>query len=221
MAPGLLAFEEALSAVYCFILVWFMAKPYYATRENRYLGLPLGFGFLGVTYVLSSIARFSPFSVNTLFWVQLLARPFAFLFLAFTYYFSKKLSKKTQILYNIILSVLFIALTALVISIFVAPQFNLSNYRVVGTYIRALDLVCLVYISIHTLRSHLESKDPANTVLAPIAFMLLGVSQYSVLTWAIDGSLFAFYGGIVIRHMSLIIFLFISLKVRYGHHHED
>ena len=115
MAPGLLAFEEALSAAYCSILVRFMAKPYYATRENRYLGLPLGFGFLGVTYVLSSIARFSPFSVNTLFWVQLLARPFAFLFLAFTYYFSKKLSKKTQILYNIILSVLFIALTALVI----------------------------------------------------------------------------------------------------------
>jgi hypothetical protein len=195
-----------------------MAKPYYATRENRYLGLPLGFGFLGASYVLSAVAHIMPFSVTALTWLQLLARPFAFLFLTFTYYFSKKPSKNTRILYDTMLSLLLVTLTVLVVLVFVAPQFNMSNYRIVAIYVRVTDLACLVYISVHTLRSHLESKDPSNTILTPIAFMLLGVSQYSILSWAIDGGLFAFWGGIVLRLISLTIFLVISYRIFYLRH---
>jgi hypothetical protein len=195
-----------------------MAKPYYATRENRYLGLPLGFGFLGASYTLSAIAHVAPFSVTTLTWLQLLARPFAFLFLTFTYYFSKKPSKNTRLIWDAILSILLVTLTVLAILIFVAPQFSLSNYRVVAIYVRLLDIVCLAYISVHTLRSHLKSKIPPNTILTPIAFMLLAVSQYSILAWAVDGSLFAFWGGIIIRLISLTIFLVIAYRIFYRHH---
>ena len=202
-----------------------MAKPYYATRENRYIGLPLGFAFLGASYALSAIAHVAPFSVTALTWLQLLARPFAFLFLTFTYYFSKKPSKNTRIIWDVILSVLLVTLTVLAISIFVAPQFNLSNYRIVGVYVRIIDLACLIYISIHTLRSHLGSKDPSNTILTPIAFMLLAVSQYSILSWAVDGGLFAFWGGILIRLISLSIFLVIAIPIffsrKVGGRHED
>jgi hypothetical protein len=213
--PIILVTEEAVSALFCFILVWFMAKPFYATRENRYLGLPLGFGFLGASYALSAIAHITPFSVTALTWLQLLARPFAFLFLTFTYYFSKKPTKNSRIIWDIILSILLVTLTVLAILTFVAPQFNISNYRVVGIYVRIIDIVCLVYISVHTLRSHLESKDPSNTILTPIAFMLLGVSQYSILAWAVDGGMFAFYGGIIIRLTSLVIFLVIAYRIFY------
>jgi hypothetical protein len=193
-----------------------MAKPFIATRENRYLGLPLGFGFLGASYVLSAIAHIVPFSVTAFTWLQLLARPFAFLFLTFTYYFSKKPSKNTRIVWDAILSILLVALTVLVILIFVAPQLNLSNYRVVGIYVRIIDLACLVYISIHTLRSHIESKEPSSTILTPIAFMLLAVSQFSILSWAIDGGLFAFWGGILVRLIGLGIFLVISIRIFYS-----
>jgi hypothetical protein len=193
-----------------------MVKPYYATRENRYLGLPLGFAFLGVSYALSAISHISPFSVTPLTWIQLLARPFAFLFITFTYFFSKRPSKNTRILWDTILSILLVTLTVLAILIFVAPQFNLSNYRVVGIYVRIVDIACLVYVSIHTLKSNLGSKTPSNTILTPIAFMLLAVSQYSVLAWAIDGGLFAFWGGIVIRLISLSIFLGISFRIFYS-----
>lgn len=198
-----------------------MAKPYYATRENRYLGFPLGFGFLGASYALAAIAHIVPFSVTTLTWLQLLARPFAFLFLAFTYYFSKKPTKNTRVLWDVILSILLVTLTALAILVFVAPQFNVSNYRVVAIYVRIIDLACLVYISVHTLRSHLESKDPHSTILTPIAFMLLAVSQYSILAWAFDGGVFTFWGGIIIRLIGLIIFLVISYRIFYRHHEGE
>lgn len=193
-----------------------MAKPFYATRENRYLGLPLGFGFLGVSYLLSAIAHISPlFSVNTLYWLQLLARPFAFLFITFTYYFSKKPSKNTRILWDVILSILFVTLTVLLVLIFVAPQFDLSNYRVVAIYVRGIDLVCLLYVTLHTLTSHLANRASIR-VLTPIAFTLLGIAQFSVLIWAIDGVIFAFYSGIILRIVSLVIFLVISVRTFYS-----
>jgi hypothetical protein len=195
-----------------------MAKPFIATRENRYLGLPLGFGFLGASYALSAFAHMIPFSVTALMWLQLFARPFAFLFLTFTYFFSKVPSKNTRIIWDIILSLLLVTLTALAILIFVAPQFNASNYRVVGIYVRLIDVACLVYISVHTLRSHLESKYPSSTILTPIAFMLLGVSQYSILAWAVDGGLFAFWSGITLRLISLGIFIVISYRIFYRRH---
>ena len=97
LTTGFLVTEETISAVVCFILVWFLLKPYLATREGRYIGLPLGFGFLGVSYVLAAFTHLisSPkFIVNDLAWFQLLARPFAFAFLMFTYFFSNRPSNK-------------------------------------------------------------------------------------------------------------------------------
>ncbi len=42
---------DAVSAIMCVVLVRFMIKPYQLTRESRYLGLPIGFGLLGLSYV--------------------------------------------------------------------------------------------------------------------------------------------------------------------------
>jgi hypothetical protein len=93
---------EVTSAIMCFILLRFMMKPYENTGESRYLGLPLGFGFLGATYVLSAFVYYIPdiLGINTLY-VQLIARTFAFLFIAITYYFSKKPTKNSQLLVKI------------------------------------------------------------------------------------------------------------------------
>ena len=88
---------EVVSAILCFILLRFMIKPYKLTREGRYLGLPLGFGFLGVSYVLGAIAFSQTFLPNReLSYIQLLSRTFAYCFLVVTYYFSKKPSENYQ-----------------------------------------------------------------------------------------------------------------------------
>ena len=47
---------EVVSAIACFILVRFMIKPFRLTGESRYLGLPLGFDFLGVSHVFTAVS---------------------------------------------------------------------------------------------------------------------------------------------------------------------
>jgi len=198
-----------------------LVKPYRVTGESRYFGLPLGFSFLGISYLLAAFSHgYAHFSVNPLTWLQLLARPFAFAFLAFTYYFSKKPAKNTRLLWDIMLSALIVALTSAFILIFVAPQFALSNYRFLAICIRIFDIICLLYICIHTLRSHLEAHD-SKTIFTPFGYILLEISQYSVLIWAIDGSDFAFYGGLVLRWIGLIIFLLISYRTFYSSHRRS
>lgn len=211
--------EETLSAVACFVLVWFLLKPYLATREGRYIGLPLGFGFLGVSYLLSALSTAfsggSPiFTVTSFTWFQLLARPFAFAFLTFTYFFSDKPSNK-RLVWNITLSALIVALTALIILSFVVPQFALNDYNFMRISVRVFNMICLFYICVHTLRSHLKAQD-SKTILTPFGFIFLGISQYSLLIWAIDRGNVPFYGGLVLRWIGLGLFLYTAYRSFYG-----
>jgi hypothetical protein len=210
--------EETFSAIICFVLVWFLIKPYRVTGERRYFGLPLGFAFLGVSYLLAAVSHsYAHFAVNALTWLQLLARPFAFGFLTFTYYFSKKPTKNTQPLWDITLSALIVTLTSAFILIFIAPQFAISNYRFLSMSVRIFDIICLLYISAHTLRSHLEAQDK-KTIYTPFGYILLAISQYSIFIWVLDNSDLAFYGGLVLRWIGLIVFLLISYKTFCSSH---
>jgi hypothetical protein len=207
---------EVVSAILCFTLVSFMIKPYKLTGESRYLGLPLGFSFLGVSYVLGATALselFSPY--GELSWIPLLARTFAFSFIAFTYYFSKKPSKKTRLLWDITLSLLVIFLLSSVAAVLIFPQLAASSYMSTQQYFRIFDIICLMYISIHALRSHIRNPDPT-TIWIPFGFALLGISQYSLLIWVIDRSNFAFTGGLLIRLAGLFVFLLVSFGTFYS-----
>ncbi len=90
------ALVDAVSAVICFVLVWFMTKPYRFTGERKYIGLPFSFSFLGASYVigLTGFLQSGGF-VDVLRWVQLFTQSYAFAFLAVTYYFSKKEKETT------------------------------------------------------------------------------------------------------------------------------
>jgi hypothetical protein len=46
---------EIVSIVLCTILTVFMAKPYTTFRDVRVLGLPIGFGFLGLSFLFAAI----------------------------------------------------------------------------------------------------------------------------------------------------------------------
>jgi hypothetical protein len=212
---------EVASATLCFILLYFMIKPYRLTREGRYLGLPLGFSFLGVSYVLGAIILTQIFSSYVkLAWIPLLARTFAFSFLSSTYYFSKKPSKNTRLFWDITLSCLIIFLTASVATVFIFQQLAASNYMPFQPYFRIFDMICLMYISFYTLRSHIRNPDPT-TIWFPFGFILLGISQYSFLIWAIDASNFAFTGGLIIRLAGLLVFLLVSYRTFYSSKKEE
>jgi hypothetical protein len=200
---------EVVSVIICFILVKYMIKPYWLTREVRYLGLPLGFGFLGVSYGISAIAYTELFYFTELLWIQFLARTFAFVFLALTYYFSKKTSKNIRLLWNITFSLLIVCLVGLFLLSFIFPQITASSYNASQLYVRVFNIICLSYIAIHTLKSHISKPDPT-TIWTPLGFILLAISQYSLLFWYNDNSLAAFTGSLVLRLMALTVFLVIS-----------
>jgi hypothetical protein len=191
-----------------------MIKPFRLTGETRYLGLPIGFGFLGASYAFSALSYSPLFDFSNRGWVQLFVRAFAFLFLAVTYYFSKS-AKKPKLLWSMTLGLLAAILTILILLAIISPQFLGSNYRLAQMYVRVFDLICLSYISIHALKSHIEQPDPA-TLMIPLGYILLGTGQYSLLIWAVDASIFAFFGGLALRLAGLAVFLFVSYRTFYS-----
>jgi multisubunit Na+/H+ antiporter MnhB subunit len=202
---------EVASAIACFILVRFMTKPFRLTRETRYLGLPLGFGFLGVSYAFSALSYSPIFDFTNNGLVQLLVRAFAFLFLAITYYFSKS-EKKPKLLWNTTMGMLAAILTILILLTIISPQFSRSDYQSAQIFVRGFSLICLSYIAIHALKSHIEYSD-STTLMIPLGYILLAIGQYSALIWAIDKSFFALFGGLALRLAGLAVFLFVSYRI--------
>jgi hypothetical protein len=216
MYEGIRIAIEVISASLCFILLWFMAKPYILTRESRYLGLPLGFGFLGTSSIILAIALSIPnFFTNELAWLQLLPRTFAFLFLAVTYYFSKKPSRRSPLIWDVTISFLILVLVTSVMMVIINPQLPSPSYLGVSVYFRVFNLLCLFYISVYALRSHIRNLEPS-TIVIPLGFILFGMQQYSVLIWSVDRSYFAFWGALALRLAALVVFLFVSYQVFYS-----
>lgn len=213
---------EILSATICLILLKFMIKPYSTTRETRYIGLTLGFGFLGASYTLSAIAYierdYLESAIGATMWIQLLLRGFAFLFLAVTYYFSKKPSKNSRYLWNITFSGLFVSLSALLLLFFIEPHIPMNNYLTINTFIRILSITCIAYIVIHCFKEYKKDPDPI-TQWVLIGYAILGFSQliYSIIYFYNSGTYAneAFFLSVSLRLISLSIFLFASHQTFY------
>jgi FtsH-binding integral membrane protein len=188
-----------------------MIKPYQITKENRYLGLPLGFGFLGATYALSAFVYFHPYFFGTAtIYLQAVVRTFAFVFLCVTYYFSRKKAEDNKLFWN---TTLFLLITVFAISVILLniPQVSLPSYQITSAITRAFNLICIVYLCAHTLRSHIEIPDP-DTIWSPFGYILLGISQYSLIIYANDNSMSAWWGALAIRWAGLAIFLIIAYR---------
>jgi hypothetical protein len=217
MANLALVLMEVVSAILCFFLLRFMIKPYRTKGEGRYLGLPLGFGFLGVSYIFMGLSLYfeSFLFVDDLKWLQLFTQAYAFAFLAATYYFSKKPPERTRLWWDITYAGLVFAAVVSYLVVFERPIFGLPSYKTVDEYFQLFNIVCLAYISIHTLRSHVSQPDP-KTIWIPISYLLLGFSQYSFLIWSIDSSFTAYVGAHLLRLSGLLIFLYVVYKAFYG-----
>ena len=215
---------EVVSAVLCFVLVKFMFKPYELTKEGRYLGLPLGFAFFGIAEVSLAIGIFE--SLNELRFLSLVTRTFAFVFLATTYYFSKEPTKNSRLFWDVTFSLLVVALTTLSLLAIRGSTIGIEVPTSLSVFLRILSLICISYICLHTLRSHIKAPEPT-TIWIPLGFILLGVSQYSLLIWAGDENYaygIAFVGAMVARLVGLGVFIVVSYlslhKTKNGNTYE-
>jgi hypothetical protein len=210
---------EIISAIACFILVKFMAKPYQFTSETRFLFLPLGFAFLGASFAFTAMSfalaalQVWPGSYTDWYWVELLVRAFAFLFLAVTYYFSR-LRQKTKRLWNTALVTLVILLIISILLSVSFPELPWSTYIALNIFVRLFSLICLAYISIFSLRSHLEQLD-RKTLLVPLGYILLGISAYTSLIAAVDLTVFPLICALALRLSGLGVLLFVCYKTFY------
>jgi hypothetical protein len=198
----------------CLVLLRFMTKPYRATGESRYLGLPLGFGFLGVSYIFAAFSLNLEFLfLNSAKWLQLFTQAYAFSFLAMTYFYSTKPTKNMHLQWDITYAAL---IFAAVISYLVVVYPPIPSYKTADEYFRLFNIICLAYISFHTIRSHISSTEDSKTIWIPFGFLLLCFSQYSLLIWSLDSSFSARAGAYVLRIAGLLIFLFVSYQTFYG-----
>jgi hypothetical protein len=204
---------EVVSAIACFILLRYMTRPFRVTGENLFLGLPLGFGFLGVSYAFSALSYSPLIHFPNWGWVQLFVRGFAFIFLALMYYFSR--SEKTRQSWNFTLFSLAIASIILILFAIFSPQISRPEYVNYYIFVRIVSLICLGYISIHSLKSHLQHSD-STTLIVPLAYILLAIDQYSSIIWVVDLSYLALFGGLAFRLASLAVFLYVSYNTFYS-----
>jgi hypothetical protein len=205
---------EVVSTIACFILLRFMIKPFRLTGETRYLGLPLGFGFLGLSYAFSALANSPIFNYANKWWIQLFFRAFAFLFLAVTYFFSKSTNKNDRS-WTASLGILVTIFAILILLVIVTPQSLGPNYQLAQTGVRVFNLICLSYITIHVLKSHMEKPD-ATTLTIPFGYIFIGIGQYSQIIASIDTSALAFWTGLALRLAGLTVFLLVSYRTFYS-----
>jgi hypothetical protein len=210
---------EVVAAIACFILLRFMVRPFLKTGETIYLGLPLGFGFLGLSYAFSALSYSPLFNFPNWGWMQLFVRGFAFLFLTATYYFSKS-GKTPKLLWKMTVSLLGAILTILVLLAIISPQISRPDYVLYYICVRVVSLMCLFYISMYALKSHVKQSNPT-TLLVPLGYILLALDQFLSLIWVVDASYLALFGGLSFRLASLAVFLYVSYATFYGSGRRD
>ena len=133
---------------------------------------------------------------------------------AATYYFSKKSSKRSRLWWDLTYAGLVFAAVVSYLVVFEPPMFGIPSYKTVDEYFRLFNIICLAYISIHTLRSHTSRPDPKRYGFLS-AILLLGFSQYSSLIWSLDSSFSAYVGALFLRLSGLLVLLFVAYQAFY------
>jgi hypothetical protein len=205
---------HAVAIALCLVLVYFMIKPYKVTGESRYLGLPLGFGFLALSHFISGYAFFAPTQFHdAVVWFQISARAFAFAFLALSYYFAKKPSKNSRVWWNITLSILIVALVMSTIWVVILPQ-STDTYLLGDACFRIFNVVCLAFICIHTLRVFLKKNEPAIGSTA-FGYIQLALSQFLLIFWVTYLNLVIFWAAMILLVSGLSFIVAVSYRALY------
>lgn len=214
----LLVVVEIVSVVLAFLLARVMTKPYRTLEDSRYLALPLGFVFLGFSYVFmgASFLLTTPSGIERAKWLHLFTGAYAFAFLAITYYISSKRPEREVRPFILgLITFSFLLLVFFIVVLFLPPFLAIPDYKVADEYFRLFNMLMALYVTFSTLRVHLATPEP-KTVFAPFAYALLAFSQYSLLLWSVDSSYSAFLGAHILRLFSLLVFLYISYAPRFS-----
>lgn len=208
--------SEFASTLLASIIVYLFAKAYRTVHATYLLGLPIGFSFLASSYLFLGISMLHETSnaaiSESFLWLRIATQTFGFVFVAFTYYFSSRDERTSRNLLLVISFASTVSVSLIMVgAVLYAPLLGASSVDVVDEILGAVNLVFVGYIIYHLsirLKSLLK-EEIAGVLWTPFAFILLWLSQYSLLIWTVDGSQTAFTLAHVARLASLILFIYI------------
>ncbi|MGI0036875.1 MAG: hypothetical protein ACRD99_00780 [Nitrososphaera sp.] len=217
LAAGITAMSAALSLV----ISRRFFNSYSFAGFGYLLGLPVGFAFLGASYLfeLSSVLfQADPVLHPAFFWIQMLLQAEAFALIALSYYYrssgrERQLHVTRDIAITLIpllmIAIPFLIPTTVLVS---EPYFNYAGFADLSFYMRIFNIAVIGYIFKSTIVSLVRAAN-VKMLYVPAAFALLWLEQYSLVIAYFDNSVVAFIGSALARLAGLAAFAYVMHSV--------
>jgi hypothetical protein len=191
--------SELLSSALAFCIAYLMLRSYRVVRREYLLGFPIGFTFLGLSYLLLGVAYASPSYAEITSWLHLLVGTYGFAFLAGTY-FLRQIRRSVA---RWVFSLLVVLAVVLVLVVVVPPSLLIPPYALADEAFRIVNLGLLAYVILSL--SRLVKAEPYEvSTLVLAGFVCLAIGQYSLLLWALDEGFWAFVSAHLWRLAGLL-----------------
>jgi hypothetical protein len=219
VAPALTGAITAASVLLSLVISRYFFKSFRFSGFGYLLGLPVGFVFLGTSFVFefgSLMYRSDPLLYPALFWIQLTLQSEAFALIALSYYYKNadgdQLGRKVKprdvlvtALPLVMVAIPFIVPTSALVS---GPYFNYPDLADLSFYMRIFNIAVLGYIFKSTIAALIKSAN-IKLLYVPAAFALLWLEQYSLVIAYFDNSATALVGSAVARIAGLTVFAYV------------
>ena len=198
----LLFFVGFVSAGLAFSIAYLMLISFRAIRSDHLLGFPIGFSFLGISYLFLGTPFLLSLPENLTTWVHLFLGSYGFVFLASAYFFKKRTSSGwSRNIPSLTFFVLSLGATfAVMIAVISLPTIS---YEVADGAFRVLNLGLLGYV-IYNLNQALKDEVELSSVV--LGFTFLAIEQYSFLLWSLARTfVWSFVFAQLVRIAGLVI----------------
>jgi hypothetical protein len=220
-APVLAGTITALSVALCLVISRNFFKSYSFSGFGYLLALPVGFAFLGASFVfemLSVLYVADPVLHPGFFWIQMSLQSEGFALIALSYYYKNAQSQTARSVVRVlIVTTLPLAIVAIpfVLPTFALasePYFNYAGLADLSFYMRLFNIAVLAYIFKSTIGSLVRAAS-VRLLYVPAAFALLWLEQYSLVIAYFDNGAVAFIGSAAARIAGLALFAYIMYSV--------
>jgi hypothetical protein len=219
VAPALAAAITAVSVSLSLVISRYFFKSYRFSGFGYLLGLPVGFAFLGASFIFeasSLMYRADPLLYPALFWIQMSLQSEAFALIALSYYYKNSdggqsgRSVRPRDVLVIMLPLAMVGIPFLVPTFTLAtePYFNYSGLADLSFFMRIFNMAVIAYIFKSTIASLVKAAN-VKMLYVPAAFALLALEQYSLVLAYFDNSAGAFIGSLAARTAGLALFAYI------------
>lgn len=216
IAPALAVVIAAISVSLSLMISRYFFKSYSFSGFGYLLGLPVGFAFLGASFIFevsSLMYRADPLMYPAFFWIQMTLQSEAFALIALSYYYKnsdasgsgRKVHPRDVLVTMLPLAMVVIPFIVPTLSLAAAPYFNYAGLADLSFYLRVFNIAVIAYIFKSTIVSLVRVAN-IKMLYVPAAFALLLLEQYSLILAYFDNSVIAFIGSAAARMAGLALF---------------